>query len=116
MGWVMQKTSSMFLIFRRVLVRFYLCIETFSPFLGMGLVTRELWQGIWCAPQNLRGFLPAFEINKRTDQLSLWAGEQFNYLVHLGSAKVRLHELLPACQMRTPWLQLGVNKAEVLRC
>ena len=116
MGWVMQKTLFTFLICRRTPVRFGFCVEMRFPFFGMGLLARQILQGRWRALQNLRGFLPAFEINKRTDQLSLWAGEQFNYLVHLGSARVRLHELLPACQMRTPWLQLGVNKAEVLRC
>ena len=94
MGWVMQKASGMFLICRCVLLRFDLCVETFSPFLGMVLLTRKLRQGIWRAPQNLRGFLPAFEINKRTDHLSLWAGGQLNYLVRLVSAKVRLRELL----------------------
>ena len=94
MGWVMQKTLFTFLICRRTPVRFGFCVEMRFPFFGMGLLARQILQGRWRALQNLRGFLPAFEIKKGTYHLSLWAGGQLNYLMRLVSAKVRLRELL----------------------
>ena len=116
MGWVTQETSGTFLICQRTPVRFGLSVETRFPFLVKGLLARQIWQGMRRSPQNLHGFLTAFEIKKGKDHLSPRAGEQLNYPLHLGSAKVRLCELVRKAQMRILWLQFGAIKAEVIGC
>ena len=116
MGWVMRKTSGMFLVRLRILVRFDLCVEARFPYVGMRLLSRQIRQGMWREFQNQRGFLPVFEIKKGSGDLPLLVGGQLNCFVHLGSAEVRLRELLHELQMRTRWLQFAAIKAELVRC
>ena len=71
---------------------------------------------MWKVLQNLRGFLPTFEIKKGTGDLSFLAGGQLTCPVHLGPVEVRLPELLHDPQMRTRSLQFSTIKAEVLGC
>ena len=66
--------------------------------------------------QNLCRFLPAIEIKKGTDYLSVLAGGQLNYPLHLGPVEVRLRQLLHDLQMRTRRLQFSTIKAEVVGC
>ena len=116
MGCVMQKTSGNFLICRRISVRFGLSVETRFPFLRLGLLAYQIRQGMWRALQILCGLLPAVDIKKRTNDLSLLAVGQFNYPVHLGSGEVRLRELLCDPQMQTRWLKFATIKAEAVGC
>ena len=116
MAWAVQKVSGMFLICQRIPVRFDACAETRFPFLRICLLVGQIRQGMWRASQNSRGFFSAFAIKKGTDHLTLWVRVQLNYHEHLGPVEVRLRELLHKSQMRTPWLQFGVIKAEVLGC
>ena len=106
----------MFLICQRIPVRFGPCAETRFPFLRMCVLARQIRQGMWRASQNPRGFFCAFEIKEVADHLPLWVEVQLNYYEHLAPIKLLLRGLLHKPQMRTPRLQFGVIKAEVLRC
>lgn len=116
MGSVMQKISGLFLICHCIPVRFDLSGEMHFLFLRSRLLASQIQQDMWKAVQDLRGFLPVIEIKKGTDDLSVLAGGQLNYPLHLGLVEVRLRQPFHDPQMRTRWLKFSTKKAKVLGC
>ena len=116
MGWGMQKISGAFLICHYISVRFDLSVETHFLYLRFRLLASQIREDMWKAIQNLCGFLPAIEIKKGTDDLSVLAGGRLNCPVHITLVEVRLRKLLHDPQMRTRSLQFSTIKVEVVGC
>ena len=100
------------LLAKRFPLSFDLLAETNFPVCRPKILALQIRQDIWRLLQNLRGFLPAFEVRVSVFCMHVRAGGQLTCFVHIQSAQIKLQNMLDDPVYRKLWK----DYANIRRC